>query len=94
MATQLIQVPRHLIDALTVSSLQEKWVPGDEHCPRIAFEAMSVGETRRNVAVTVPDRALTWDDWPLHGQSVFVLLLTTDPELDRAFQPKRSAASV
>jgi hypothetical protein len=49
---------------------------------------MYAGETKRAVAVTVPDRALAWDDWPLHGERVFVLLLTTDLALDRAMQPR------
>jgi hypothetical protein len=88
MATQLIQVPRHLIDALMASSLQERWGSGKAYCPQVAFEAMYAGETKRAVAATVPDRALAWDDWPLHGERVFVLLLTTDLELDRAMQPR------
>lgn len=89
MATQLVQVPRHLIDLLLDSDLQERWIPSDDYCPRVIFAELVLSESKRAVAVTTPNRTLAWDDWPLHDESVFVLLLAADLELDRAFLPRR-----
>jgi hypothetical protein len=85
MATQLIHMPQHIIDALL--PLQRTWFP-DRNCrPRITFEQVPDG-SGGSIALVVHDPALSWDHWPLHGSEVFVLLLTSQREPGRAYLPR------
>jgi hypothetical protein len=85
MATQLIHVPQHVIDALL--PLQRTWFPDLDGRPRITFEQVTDG-SESAVAVVVHDPMLSWDHWPLHGDEVFVLLLTSQREPDRDYLPR------
>ncbi len=83
MATQLIHLPRHLIDAILISDLCEGWF-----APNIGLEEVRPVQSETAVAVVVKDPALVFDSWRFHGQAVFTLLLTSQADPARDFLPR------
>jgi hypothetical protein len=88
MATQLIRLPQHLMDAVLASEIPGSCFPNTEGHPGIDFALMKLSQTEAAVAVSARDRMLSWDRWPFIGDRVFVLLLTAQREPDRRFLPR------
>ncbi len=88
MATQLIRLPRHLMDALLQADIYHRRpVTAGQH-REVRFEKVEANRQETLIAVTVGDPMMAWDHWPLHGTDVFVLALTAAREPNPDTMPR------
>src|SRR5687768_9919023 len=89
MATQLIRLPRYLMDALQRARIRDRWPIAIAEHPLISFDRMSESDQEITIAVAVLDPMLAWDHWPAHGSSASVLVLTAadNPSCDLMPRP-------
>lgn len=88
MATQLIRLPRHLMDMLQRAKFRDGWPMTAAEHPLISFDRISEDEPEIIIAVAVHDPMLAWDNWPPHGTSVSVIALTAADDPRRDLMPR------
>jgi hypothetical protein len=88
MATQLIRLPRYLMDALLQSDICDRRPATAGEHPEVRFERVGADGGETLIAVAIGDSTMAWDHWPLHGTSVFVLALTAAEQSSRDHLPR------
>jgi hypothetical protein len=89
MATQLVSLPMHLVQALLGADLCDKWFPDSHGIPSVFFERVHLSRSETAIAVVVLDPGLVWDNWGRHGRyGVSTILITSERNPAREYLPR------